>query len=464
MSALLTAVLLCPKLSLAQGRLPVLFSVTNSTVQQPTNFWGNVNDTIYHFQGHNVLRIGSSNNAAAEISSVFQYITDQSGSGAGWQFYVNDPSANLKPWIWPDIQGANGQTLTNDGSGNMGWWTPDYSFTNVFATIVELLVVSNQVQVASNYLFGWAESISNRADILYGNTVTNVFTNGVSSVASGVANITIGAGGGGGAGSLPFNLNQFDTNSTVSIKSGAVVSNIIVMSSNTTATPLAVTNTGTSVRTMTALNSSGKGLVVEPTGWLNIRGSASGANPTAMFHNDGANQTYTIWTNSNGGNGSFIMRVDNAGNAVFSPGNSAGATYFGGPDSGSGIIYFNLVTVGTMWSMIPSSAVAAWHGSTLRRGQLTNVWDIWSRTNIYVTRTNFNGYNVSTNDIQTINGTFRGSTNGLVLPGVGQISAPNALLSTAGAHLWSDGTNLCVVMQNAGGTRTTNKITMSAWP
>jgi len=30
--------------------------------------------------------------------------------------------------------------------------------------------------------------------------------------------------------------------------------------------------------------------------------------------------------------------------------------------------------------------------------------------------------------------------------------------------LWSDGTNLCVVLKGASGTLTTNKITVTSWP
>lgn len=42
--------------------------------------------------------------------------------------------------------------------------------------------------------------------------------------------------------------------------------------------------------------------------------------------------------------------------------------------------------------------------------------------------------------------------------------ASTAFTTSTGAHLWNDGTNLCVVMQNASGTRTTNKLSMTAWP
>ena len=55
------------------------------------------------------------------------------------------------------------------------------------------------------------------------------------------------------------------------------------------------------------------------------------------------------------------------------------------------------------------------------------------------------------------------STNGFILPASTPFTAP-ASLSWQGSHLWSDGTNLCVVLQNSAGTRTTNKVTLTAWP
>jgi len=55
------------------------------------------------------------------------------------------------------------------------------------------------------------------------------------------------------------------------------------------------------------------------------------------------------------------------------------------------------------------------------------------------------------------------STNGFILPSSTPFTAP-ASLSGQGGHLWSDGTNLCIVLQNSAGTRTTNKVTMTAWP
>ena len=52
---------------------------------------------------------------------------------------------------------------------------------------------------------------------------------------------------------------------------------------------------------------------------------------------------------------------------------------------------------------------------------------------------------------------------GMVLLGTNTVVAPG-VLTVMGAHLWTDGTNLCVVLQNAAGTRTTNKLSMTGWP
>lgn len=54
-------------------------------------------------------------------------------------------------------------------------------------------------------------------------------------------------------------------------------------------------------------------------------------------------------------------------------------------------------------------------------------------------------------------GTF---TNGVILPP--QLISPGT--PTSGALLWSDGTNLCATIKSAGGTITTNKVTLTAWP
>ena len=52
------------------------------------------------------------------------------------------------------------------------------------------------------------------------------------------------------------------------------------------------------------------------------------------------------------------------------------------------------------------------------------------------------------------------ATNGVAFP----LNATPPALTNNGAHLFSDGTNLCIVIQNAVGTRSTNRITMTAYP
>jgi len=70
--------------------------------------------------------------------------------------------------------------------------------------------------------------------------------------------------------------------------------------------------------------------------------------------------------------------------------------------------------------------------------------------------------NSSTENVSITNGVVN-ATKGVILPASTPFTAPNSL-GIQGAHLWSDGTNLCVVLQNSAGTRTTNKVTMTAWP
>lgn len=66
--------------------------------------------------------------------------------------------------------------------------------------------------------------------------------------------------------------------------------------------------------------------------------------------------------------------------------------------------------------------------------------------------------------INPVNVPYLNARLGVLLPAATPFTAPTSLNITNSAHLWSDGTNLCIVFQNAAGTRTTNKVTMTAWP
>jgi len=81
-------------------------------------------------------------------------------------------------------------------------------------------------------------------------------------------------------------------------------------------------------------------------------------------------------------------------------------------------------------------------------------------TQYFGTANSGNGSIVASNHVAT--GDFVASTNGIIFPKVA-VSA-SASLAFAGAQLLSDGTNMLVVLQNAGGARTTNKLSMVAWP
>jgi len=62
------------------------------------------------------------------------------------------------------------------------------------------------------------------------------------------------------------------------------------------------------------------------------------------------------------------------------------------------------------------------------------------------------------------NGWLNAGAGSFSIPGTNTISAPQTANSMMGAQIWSDGTNLCCVFQNAAGTRTTNKLSMASWP
>jgi hypothetical protein len=70
------------------------------------------------------------------------------------------------------------------------------------------------------------------------------------------------------------------------------------------------------------------------------------------------------------------------------------------------------------------------------------------------------GFEFSTGTSSTPTNVIAG---GYILKATNTVTAIDGL-TFMGAQLWTDGTNLCVVLQNSGGTRTTNKLSMTAWP
>lgn len=128
------------------------------------------------------------------ISSTARFYTiTQDASGRFHSRYITAPdlATNLGPWI------------TNSGSGG--------SATNAITTIK---TNGTAVSTAATSL-----------DIIEGTNTVLRATN-----AAGVVTVQINSSGsgGGGAGTLPMNSNQFDTNSPVSVKAGALLTNITV--------------------------------------------------------------------------------------------------------------------------------------------------------------------------------------------------------------------------------------------
>ena len=84
----------------------------------------------------------------------------------------------------------------------------------------------------------------------------------------------------------------------------------------------------------------------------------------------------------------------------------------------------------------------------------------FTNANIYF-GTAARNFNTATNPV---NVPYLKARLGVLLPAATPFTAPVSLAINNSAHLWSDGTNLCIVFQNSAGTRTTNKVTMTAWP
>ena len=84
----------------------------------------------------------------------------------------------------------------------------------------------------------------------------------------------------------------------------------------------------------------------------------------------------------------------------------------------------------------------------------TNRFHIHEVNSRGVTVTNFG----STENVSITNGVVNASK-GVILPASTPFTAPNSL-GIQGAHLWSDGTNLSIVLQDSAGTRTTNNASL----
>jgi hypothetical protein len=274
--------------------------------------------------------------------------------------------------------------------------------------------------------------------------------------------MAIPSGGGGGSG-LTTNNNQFGASVQLTIKDGAQFTNTVINTKQGGVDPaLSLYNApGDVANLLSSLDDdSSTTLVIDNNHVFTLRAAAaSGYDPTAVFDNiGGSGQTITTWRV--GGTDSAIMRADSSGNMVMGPAPAATGGMFFNYDGGDGEVHFGLSGVGDLFSIIPDATVAQIIGGTARRAQITNVWDIWSRTNVWISKTNltdglivtntvrFLGHNVASNALWV-------ATNATT--GEGEWRGNLALLQPASANLtnWS-GTATGLWVTVTGGTFLTN--------
>lgn len=288
---------------------------------------------------------------------------------------------------------------------------------------------------------------------------------------NGVASIILTNDSDTGGSGLTTNANQF-LGVPLSIAKGAVFTNITIHQDDfTPSRSLTVTNDiGSSIDMVVMLTTNAAGLRVTSNGAVVIKGNiGTTTNVFEVRSTNNAKEVLSV-THSNSvrivgpvqsGFGATLeiksetgssqnnielyagdvfsgrWRSDSAGNQIISAGGS-GAFFFN-TDSGSGTVNYQLAGAGSIWALIPSSTVAAWHGGTLRRGQITNVWEVFVRSNI-------SWIEVGGTDVVSLQSTNGMSSYTMFLPITNGL-AGQVLYNVGGGELsWKD------VSGDAGGT------------
>lgn len=297
--------------------LGVPLSIITGAFLTNMNYWGDGTNNGSLYVDGNVLPVADNVYNLGGIANTWSSIVVkgvgirfvETGGGADNILMRAPSSIGLSYSLdMPDAQGGNGQVMTNNGSGILGWWTPITS--------------------------------------------------------SG----------------LTTNANQF-LGVPLSIRAGALLTNVVIQQSNNTSVSLLVTNNPGSVNNiMEVYNTNRAGFKVLSNGVVDIRANVeTGTNATFIVDNFGASgQTYLEFRN--GGVASFVIRGDSAGNAVLSP--MTGGDLFFNYDGGDGNVHWGLTAVGDVLRFIPNVATYAIHGQDTRRLQLTNVWDVFVRSNV----------------------------------------------------------------------------------
>lgn len=377
----------------------IVLRIKDGAFMTNMNFWGDgTNNGSLTLDGNllplsdNVYNLGSVANAWSAIVVKGVGIRFVETGGGTDNILMRAPSSIGTSYAldMPNAQGGNGQVMTNNGSGVLGWWTP--------------------------------------------------------------------------MGSLTTNENQF-LGVPLSIKSGAQLTNVTFWESNALLPAIIVTNQpGGTIDLATMLTTNAAGLRVTSNGAVVVHGVIGSTtnsfevrrsnNAAAIFGVTHSNTVRIVGPQQAGYGATLVIaseegstqnnielyagsvfsgrwRSDNAGNQIISAGSSTAALNFN-YDDGSGEIGFGSPGLGNIWRLLPSSAVAAWHGGTLRRGQITNLWDLFMRSNIVFTEI------LGGSDTITIGPPAGASTYALKLPTTNSIANQGLFNDGSGNLFWKD--------------------------
>lgn len=233
--------------------LGVPLSIKAGSFQTNMNFWSTGTNHGDLYLDGNILPIaddtytlGSASltwgNVAVRSSGVKFFETGGGANNVGIQAAAA-MGANYT-LVLPDVSGGDGTVITNNGSGTLGWWDA----TSVIAQKqFGHAVLSNLVSTVANNVTNVVSLSTTNAT---SKPLTNSYTSGVLTLfgLEQGANITLTPNGSNiviastasGSG-LSTNANQFAANTTLNIKSGALLTNILLYPSNVTG-PSAIFN------------------------------------------------------------------------------------------------------------------------------------------------------------------------------------------------------------------------------
>lgn len=152
----------------------------------PTNAMVELNGTSASFPA--LKRFGQDIQIRLADNSGYGGFTSSNATFAGSVFVTNNIGIiNGVAYTWPGSQGSAQAVLTNNGSGTMGWWVPNFSTAGFAALEVDTNGVRMGLVTNINFTAGVTGSVSgstvtigvNSAGVSLGMLQTNIFTTNV---------------------------------------------------------------------------------------------------------------------------------------------------------------------------------------------------------------------------------------------------------------------------------------------